>query len=70
MKLTMAFNHWAAAMFPAFCGSFADGGLVAAANGRHGSTEPEEKKMPSGEARTAFKSILILQLMAGALEFA
>jgi hypothetical protein len=29
-----------------------------------------EKKMPSGEARTAFKSILILQLMAGALEFA
>jgi hypothetical protein len=32
MKLTMAFNHWAAAMFRAFYGSFADGGDIAATN--------------------------------------
>jgi hypothetical protein len=33
MKLTMVFNHRAAVMFPAFCGSFADGGVIMAPNG-------------------------------------
>jgi hypothetical protein len=44
MKLTMLFNHWPAAMFRKFCGSFADRGVIAAANGHHGSKEPREKK--------------------------
>jgi hypothetical protein len=44
----MPFNHWAAVMFRKFCGSFADGGVIAAANGHHGSTEPKEKDAVRG----------------------